>query len=51
MAETLPKWVRLAERDSGQRAGLTSADRARLKALAEYEREYHRLMEAQAMAA
>jgi transposase len=39
-AETLRKWVRRAERDSGQRAGLTSTERERLKAL---EREYREL--------
>ena len=31
--ETLRRWVRQAERDSGQRAGLTTSDRERLKAL------------------
>ena len=34
--ETLRKWLMRAEVDSGQRAGLTSADRARIK---ELERE------------
>jgi len=41
-AETLRKWVRRAERDSGQRAGLTSSERERLKALERENRELQR---------
>jgi transposase len=44
-AETLRKWVRRAERDSGLRAGLTSSDRARLKALERENRELQRANE------
>ena len=32
-AETLRSWLRQAERDAGQRAGLTTDERARLKVL------------------
>jgi transposase len=42
-AETLRGWVRQAERDNGRRAGLTSDDRDRLKAL---EREVGELRQA-----
>ena len=38
-AETLRKWVRRAERDTGQRPGPTSDDLARLKALERENRE------------
>jgi transposase-like protein len=41
-AETLRKWVRRAERDSGQRAGLTSSERDGLKALERENRELQR---------
>jgi transposase len=41
-AETLRKWVRRAERDSGVRAGLTSSERDRLKALERENRELQR---------
>ena len=44
-AETLRKWVRRAERDSGQRAGLTSADRERLRVLERENRELKRANE------
>jgi transposase-like protein len=42
-AETLRSWVRQAERDVGQRAGLTTDERERIKAL---EREVCELRQA-----
>ncbi len=42
-AETLRRWVRQAERDSGQRDGLTTAEQQRLK---ELEREARELRKA-----
>ncbi len=38
-AETLRSWLRQAERNSGQRAGATSDDRDRLRALERENRE------------
>lgn len=43
--ETLRKWIRRAERDSGKRDGLTSSDRERLKALERENRELKRANE------
>ena len=42
-AETLRRWVRRAERDSGQRDGLTTAEQLRIK---ELEREVRELRKA-----
>ena len=44
-AETLRKWVRRAERDSGRRAGVTTDERQRLKDLERENRELKRANE------
>jgi transposase len=44
-AETLRKWVRQAERNAGARAGMTSPERDRLKALERENRELKRANE------
>src|SRR2546429_5843903 len=44
--ETLRRWVRQAERDTGQRAGLTTEERQRLKDLERENRELKRALDA-----
>ena len=43
--ETLRKWVRQAERDTGQRPGLTTSERERLASLERENRELKRTNE------
>jgi transposase len=44
-AETLRKWVRRAERDRGERPGLTTAERERMNDLERENRELRRANE------
>ena len=44
-AQTLCNWVRQAERDSGQRAGMTSSESEKLKVLERENRELKRANE------
>ncbi len=44
-AETLRHWVRQAERDAGERPGLTTEERARLKVLERENKELRRANE------
>ena len=44
-AETLRKWVRQSERDTGQRTGLTTDERQRMKELEREVRELKRVNE------
>ena len=44
-AETLRKWVRQSERDTGKRPGLTTSEQARLKELERENRELKRANE------
>jgi len=44
-SETLPRWVRQAERDAGQRTGLTTEKRQRLKDLERENRDLKRANE------